>query len=346
MNPEPALTRAISDAVAAYPRRRIPLNVLRRAGAAVDSSGAISAGWRNRLSNALEYLRDDGQIGFPKHQFDTTGTPKLPLYVERPAPPSPRREAPHRLVWHAELMWAAQLDDQGELGSADRRFLAAINAWLPSRRGLVVPHRERSLEIFDDEKVLEKRLKSPLFTPGRLNLDLLEIRLVFPPVIQSGEGQAAWLIVENFTTYYSLARRATEAGFDGRLIWGSGNGVATRLAALSFEDQRPGQLFYFGDIDAGGIRIAKTGAKAAEEVGLPKLQPARGLYQLLLDHGKARPDEKARDPNQSTLEWAQHWLGDPLGPAVTNCLARRNRIVQEGVGAEILKTTVPQAWFS
>lgn len=85
--------------------------------------------------------------------------------------------------------------------------------------------------------------------------------------------------------------------------------------------------------------------KAAEEVGLPELQPARGLYRLLLDHGKARPDEKARDPKQSMLEWAQQWFGDPLGPAVTGCLALRNRIVQEGVGTEILQSMQFGDWF-
>lgn len=345
MNPEPALTRAISEAITAYPRRRVPLEVVNRAAAAVDNTGAISAGWRGRLANALEHLRTTGAITFPKHRFDTTGTPHLPLYVERPAPQSKARETPQRLVWHAELMWAAQLDDSGQLGAADRRFLAAINSWLPGRRGLVVPHRERSLEVFDDEKLLEKRLKGPLFVPGRLTLDLLQAELVFPPVIRSGNGTGDWLVVENFTTYHSLSQRAAGAGFDGQVIWGSGNGVATRLAALSFDHDRPSRLFYFGDIDAGGMRIARTGAKAAHELDLPELQPARGLYELLLAHGRVRSDEKARDPNPSMLEWTQDWLGGSLGAAVVACLARRERIVQEGVGAELLDATHPRDWL-
>lgn len=345
MNPEPALTQAISEAITTHPRRRVPLDAIRRAAASVDSTGAISAGWRARLASALEHLRDAGVIAFPKHRFDKTGTPHLPLYVERPAPQSTPREAPQQLVWHAELMWAAQLDGRGQLGAADRRFLAAINAWLPSRRGLVVPHRERSLEIFGDEKLLEKRLKGPLFAPGRLTLDLLQAEVVFPPVIRSGAGPGDWLVIENFTTYHSLSRRAADAGFDGQIIWGSGNGLATRLAALSFEDHRPPRLFYFGDIDAGGMRIARTGANAAQELGLPELQPARGLYALLLNHGQPRADEKARDPNIGLLEWTQAWLGEPLGAAGVECLASRARIVQEGVGTEVLQSTSPPGWF-
>lgn len=81
----------------------------------------------------------------------------------RPAPP----------VWHAELRWADELYDHDRLTAADQRFLTTINAWLSRRRGVQVPLRERSLQIFDDEKLLETRVSRPLFAPDRLTLDLL-----------------------------------------------------------------------------------------------------------------------------------------------------------------------------
>lgn len=311
----------------------------------MDSTGAISAGWRRRLLVALDHLRTTGEIKFPKHQFDRTGTPPLPLYVDRPSPDTTRKQASTRTVWHADLTWAAQLHDQGQLGSAEHKFLASINAWLPSRRGLVVPHRERSLDIFGDEKLLERRLKGPMFAPGRLTLDLLQTELVFPPVIRSGTGPGDWLIVENFTTYYSLKQRAAHTGFDGQIIWGSGNGVTTRLATLSFEPHRPPRLFYFGDIDAGGMRIARTGQKAAASFDLPDLTPARGLYALLLAGSPANPDEKARPPLSSLLDWTEAWLGGHLGARVSALIANRDRIVQEGVGTEVLLATQPEEWF-
>ncbi|HYB37040.1 MAG TPA: hypothetical protein VEF72_15670 [Mycobacterium sp.] len=37
-----------------------------------------------------------------------------------------------------------------------------------------IPMRERSLDIFGDEKLLETRINGPLFRPGRLTFALLE----------------------------------------------------------------------------------------------------------------------------------------------------------------------------
>ena len=114
------------------------------------------------------------------------------------------------------MAWAAALFDQGQLTSADQWFLTAINSWLSNRRGMPVPLRERSLEIFHDEKLLETRISGPLFSPTRLTLDLLQSYLCWPPVERLDCGPGDWLIVENYTTYHSLARRARELGFDGR----------------------------------------------------------------------------------------------------------------------------------
>lgn len=72
-------------------------------------------------------------------------------------------------------------------------------------------------------------------------------------------GDGDWLVVKNYTTYVSLAAPEA-AGFDGRVVWGSGNQVGTRLAALAVEQSEdggdgPGVIRYFGDIDAGGFRV-------------------------------------------------------------------------------------------
>ena len=92
----------------------------------------------------------------------------------------------------------------------------AINTWLSKRRGAAVPLRERSLEIFGDEKFLETRVSGPLFAPGRLTLALLETYLCWPPVERVNLGPGDWLLVENFTTYHSIATRAQEFGSTGR----------------------------------------------------------------------------------------------------------------------------------
>ena len=56
-----------------------------------------------------------------------------------------------------------------------------VNEWLyVSRDELVVPARERSLEVFGDEKALDRLAGAALFGPGRLTLALLRCRRVVP----------------------------------------------------------------------------------------------------------------------------------------------------------------------
>jgi hypothetical protein len=158
-------------------------------------------------------------------------------------------------------------------------------------------------------------------------------------------GPGDWLIVENYTTYHSLGRRAWELGFDGHIIWGSGNGVATRLAALAAEPARPPRLYYFGDIDVGGFRIARTAATRAAVLGLPPLLAASGLYQLTLDMGAQRSDTNTRNPDPTLAGWIHQWLDAALADAIVGVLAARKRIVQETVGRELLANTKLAQWF-
>jgi len=345
MNPEPALTQAIWRAIEAHPNSKIPLIVLQRAAAAVDTTGAATVGWRARILTAIRHLEDDGRITLAKTRLDTSSNPPLPLFVNRPAGPKARRPRTPPPVWHADLAWAAALFDQGELTSADQRFLTAINSWLSKRRGVPVPLRERSLEIFGHEKLLETRVTGPLFAPGRLTLALLQTYLCWPPVERMDCGPGDWLIVENYTTYHSLAQRARQLGFDGQIIWGSGNGVTTRLSALASEPTRPPRLYYFGDIDAGGFRVARSAAGRAAYLNMPRMTAAHGLYTLTYAHGISRPDTNTRKPDQTVLAWTREWLADPLTGVIAELLAKRERIVQEAVGKELLATTSLGDWF-
>jgi hypothetical protein len=53
----------------------------------------------------------------------------------------------------------------------------------------------------------------------------------------------------------------------------------------------PTALYYVGDLDAAGLRIALNTAAAANTHHLPPLQPAVALYERLLAHGVPRPGQ-------------------------------------------------------
>jgi len=327
---------AIADAVAGHRTRTVPIAVVLTAAASVDHTAASMVGWRARVADAVAELAAAGIVAVPKTRFDRTAFPPLPAYVTRPARPPPDGQV-GPVVWHAELSWAAEAADAGLLSAGEQRFLGHVNRWLPSRRGVVVPLRERSLDVFGDEKAVERRLLGPVFGPGRLSLEFLECEPVWPPVHQQVFGPGAWLLVENYTTYVSLARCAAESGFGGRVVWGAGTQVGTRLAALALaaDTQAPPALWYFGDVDAGGFRVARTATRRVAELHFPPLEPARPLYALAVELGRQRPDPDS--PGAADVaEWAARWVGGSVGDTVAAVVAARQRIVQETVGAEVL----------
>jgi hypothetical protein len=340
-----ALALAMAEAVAAAPRRRVPLATLIAAAAAVDRSGAVAVGWRSQIAAAIEELADAGIVELPRTRWDTTSEPPLPAYVTRPPEASPSTDASSPIVWHVELAWAAELDAASRLSDADRRFLSSVNRWLRRRGTTVVPQRERSLDICGDEKALDKFIFTPLFTPERLTYEMLRCEPCWPPVHQEILGPGPWLIVENWTTFRSLAGAARDCGWTGRLIWGAGNQVGTRLTSLAATSERPeAGLAYFGDIDVAGFRIARMAASRADNLDLGNLAAARALYRLCHDVGTPRTITRQRPADLG--RWTEDWLGGTLGLEISRLIADGGRIVQEAIGVELLNTIDPAPLFA
>lgn len=330
-----AVARAISEAVAGYRIRTVPLTEVLTAAASVDRTAAATVGWRVTVGEAIDELIAAGAVDVPKTRFDRSAEPPLPAYLLRPARVRPQARPREDVVWHAELAWVAVADDAGRLSASDRRVLIRVNDWINRRRGVVVPMRERSLEIFGDEKQLERHLFGSLFGTERLTLDLLECEPCWPPVHQRIFGTGTWLVVENYTTFVSLTRRAETTTFDGRTIWGAGTQVGTRLSALALAGERTSSITYFGDIDAGGFRVARSAAHRCQDLGFGALEPASGLYQLALRHGIPCPDPTSRGASDIAA-WTRSWLEGETGTQAATIVSSAQRIVQESVGTEVL----------
>lgn len=330
------LAAAMAGVVKGHKARRVPLQALWTAADAIDRTGVVAPSWRSRLSVAIEELVVSGLVELPVSKWDSAALPRLPLYVTRVAVAGEAPAVQEAVVWHAELGWAAQLEAGGQLNPADRRVLAQVNAWLRRRGETIVPQRERSLDIFGDEKLLDSVVFTHLFGPGRLTHPLLRCRPCWPPVHQEILGDGPWLVVENWTTFHTLAAYARGCGWDGRLIWGAGNQAGTRLESLAADKQAPGSggLWYFGDIDTAGFSIARTAAQRAASLGLGPVRPATALYELCLAKGSVRQGKKAADEPLS--QWIVEWLGEGLGRRTLTVLAARGKVVQETAGVELL----------
>jgi len=283
----------------------------------------------------LDELADAGLILLPSERsYDRSAKPPLPRFVRVEGPSTASRRLPGAdLAWRPELAWAVE-------ASFDVRTLSnlrAINAFFRdggSERP-IVPLRERSLQLFGDEKRLEALMGGRLFSPGRLTLQQLRCEEIHPPFVFERIGAAPdVLVVENHHTYVSLGRVLPREGDVGIVIYGAGahfKGSVTYLADLP---TLPRRVFYFGDLDIDGLDIPVRASAAASASGLPAIEPATVLYRLLLEHG--RPTAVERPPSRERLRKLTPWLHHDARAAASAVLADGKRIAQEWVGAELL----------
>ena len=340
------LAMAMLEAIESHRTRKVPFEVLARSAAAVDDSGVGTPSWRQRLADAVEELERGGAVELPSvtssRSWDRATDPMMPQWIRRPAPPRGEHAPEAPVVWDAELAFAGRLELDGGLSEGERRLLVAVNDWLrhqDSGAATMVPIRERSWELLGDEKVLERLRRGRLFAPGRLTDELLAVEPQFAPVDAAAVGRdpaRTWVVVENWTTYRTIEWAAGRCGWSGTVLWSAGNQAVARVEAAADELARPAALFYFGDIDRAGLRLAHDVVRTAAALGLPSVSPATGMYRLLLDAGEPVPAARRRRVPESLAAWLSDWLADSGLSAAALAVAEVGRMPQEAVGRQLL----------
>lgn len=216
---------ALASALEALGSTRVRLDALWRCWAAAAPRFAGTTGQVAAMAAALRELEDRGMVDLPKGAWDRSTTPPLPRFltvVSARRPPRARRWTSY--PWRSELGWVASLPSV-----SDELFMnfVAINEWVSRNTGRTVspvPIRYRSAELFDDEKRLEKLLRSTAICgPYRLNSDLLAFERIPAPIaaVQVGVGADA-LVVETPTPIGSRLGRSSARSYPIRLGWLSG----------------------------------------------------------------------------------------------------------------------------
>jgi hypothetical protein len=268
------------------------------------------------LARLLGELEQSGAICLPRKSnrraYDHSERTPLPKHIVRNDRPGRVKQA--AVVWRPELAFAS---DFGSLWQAE---LLAVQEWLRNggTTAALVALRERSVEIFGDEKRLDSLLGTQLFAPGRLTLDLLRCYLPSVPIYvvslpQDGLPRPL-LVVENHTTFDTLRRWNERSRRYSAVAFGAG---AAFIAAC--ESLRPhlaaqscsGQLFYFGDLDPKGIWIP---ARASQDCGI-EVHPDETLYTVLLVKGR-KHRALPREPfafESELLDWLPASLREEVG---------------------------------
>lgn len=301
---------------------------------------------RSRFREALDELAAAGRLTLPaagsRAGWDRRSRPPVPLWVKRTEPARPRRERPEPRVWPHLLEQAGRLATRRD----EQRLLERVAVWLrdnpePAR----VPVQERSAELFGDEKALDRHLRTRLFTTGALTLDLLACHhapLPFASQHVPGRGATRLLVLENLATYTSFLTAARELPADTRpdvhIAWGHGEEFTRSVLSVPLLVPEPERVYYFGDLDRAGLRIAVGSAAAAAAHRIPAVRPATACYAHLLAGGSAwhRPDTS--NPGTSADHGAlSAWLPAGMRRAVEGLLSGRHRIPQERLGLDALR---------
>jgi len=161
-----------------WPPRRVPIQHLWQILDAIDPATRTFLHRRQLLADTLAELASAHAIGLPAQaSYDRTELPPLPRFVTLPSPDQLRR-GPTPIVWHPALSWAAD----AAITAAQRPTLEKINRWLFTRRGnVVVPQRERSLEILGNEKALDRPRRMARLGRNRRAASILQFRCPSAP---------------------------------------------------------------------------------------------------------------------------------------------------------------------
>lgn len=292
-------------------------------------------GQREALMTVLDELLENGLVEFPKSRklWDKSALPHLPAWVNKLQPKKQATDVAG-VIWSPELAFLAE-----QVIRQDSPWVK-VDAWLKRCRGkeqTLKPIRERSLDIFGDEKALDSVVGLTPFKQGQINLGSLGCFYVPEPIPwkpgPSGSSSFSGLCVENATTFDTLCRFNSDAGYWSFVAYGRGNQFVSMTEGLVSVVKEYGhdRVQYFGDADHEGIEIAARGAKRLLEFGIAVKLDHR-LYNLLIKIGHVMPSKTGGKVSEDA---ARLLAGAELS-SLSDMFMNYQRIAQEWVGMEAL----------
>ena len=220
--------------------------------------------------------------------------------------------------------------------------LRAINEYLAnaSRDEMPLPIKERSLQIFGDEKRLDELFRSSvIFGDDRLSLEDLDCYLVFEPLpwTRGALRDGPAIVLENAATWESFRQWDQKHPQFSAVVYGGGERFREGVRHLSevFRElggERP--VYYFGDLDAAGLRIPRLADKTAREEGWSGVRPHRRSYAKLIDRiAETSPKPYPNEEWPSEAEFI--WLNG-LSEKAKSLLREYGRIAQEWLNLKCL----------
>jgi hypothetical protein len=231
---------------------------------------------------------------------------------------------------------------QSELEALDHFFCH------PNSYKTAVSKKERSYQLFGEEKLLESREFAMFF--HRIGLFLTDLNCYETPeplfdYILNPSSAMTLLICENKDIWYNLRRLMLEErkrnlfglSLDG-IIYGEGNKITEEKKLdvyLRGLGARSAEFWYWGDIDKEGFDIFLR--LQSKNPGRTIHLFSRGYEEMIHCAGQKTPQKDQSRDRDYNFNRIYHALSDETLLQVRNLLDTGHRIPQEAVNYEILK---------
>lgn len=326
-------------------RRRLGIDVVSAAFEAAFPHLRGRPEARSEQLDLLTELRERSLIRLPtsERSWDRHQSPPLPRWVQWPSPPRKARaaELAREVPWHPALAFLTRL--QG-LRHSELRDARQIQTWLAAGTGrqASLALRERSLEIFGDDKHLELLLGGRFFAAGGIDLSILRCHVVHVPLLTMDVGIGdVLLVIENKDTFDSAVRAVRALGNRSSVRWvafGHGDVVLHSIFSVCEWPIRPSSIWYFGDVDLRGVEILTLLLRSSASLGI-HVAPHDQLYCALLTAARERAIELTGDARCSAARAHDlaSWFSGELREGVEAVLRRGGRYPQELVAGALLQ---------
>lgn len=256
-----------------------------------------------RLLELLQELFEQGLIDFPSDKnWNHTMKLSLPRWIViLDTKKKPLKKDVHSIPWHPALSWISTVQ---RLNQNTIINLIKLNDFIVSR-GLQelkrIPIKERSLEIFGNEKILDKWVNRSWFSE-HITLEQLGCYKTYEPFaakITSQTDNHRAIIIENRDTFDSFWRSNEQVAPPpyNYVIYGHGKAIEERILWIKDFDTEITTIDYFGDLDQEGINIPyRTNQKLIENDYAQRIRMALPFYLRLIEvYRKKHPISLAKE---------------------------------------------------
>lgn len=269
-----------------FPRKRITLEELNNIYSDDES-----------FSKSITELTDNG-ILIPIKSSGTNGNLKTPLYMKYSICIEDKPQfAPQEIYsLHPRLSANGYLLRNGLQYINNQAFLSTLSQWLTDNASnVMMSRRERSFQIFGDEKELDNNLKllecmgitgetlSYYETPEQCFSDYIPVRKTEMTLLIC-ENKDIWFNIRRLM-YENKANQLFGNHIDG-VIFGQGNDITGKGKFASyahFLGAETLKFLYCGDIDRAGFDIFLRLRKSADELRIDLFLPA---YKKMLEESR------------------------------------------------------------